>query len=51
MNERVTVKFMLLDKKSTALELRIGNGNLQQSEYLYNQAIAEITSKDSKGVK
>ena len=36
-------------KNSTALEFRIGQGNLKQSEYLYNQAIAELPTENNKG--
>lgn len=49
MKEKVLVKFKLIDENATALEFRIGKGDLKQSEYLYNQAIAELPADDNKG--
>ena len=38
-NEVVTVKFELLSKERTTVEIRIGSGDLKKSEYLYDQIL------------
>lgn len=39
-NEKVLVTFALIKKDLTSIEIRIGNGNLKQSEYIYDQILA-----------
>ncbi len=43
----VTVEFELLSKELTALKIRVGGGNLEQSEYLYDRILS--TAAASKG--
>ena len=44
-NEDVAVKFELLSKELTAVEIRIGSDNLEQSEYLYDQILITVAAR------
>lgn len=48
-DDDVIVTFKLLEKDLTAVEIRIGDGNLQQSEYIYDQILATVAAGNRGG--
>ena len=48
-NEDVYVAFKLLEKNRTAVEILVGDGNLKQSEYLYDQMLALLAENEKGG--
>lgn len=50
-DEHVSVTFELLEKDLTAVEVRIGDGNLPQSEYLYDLILAALAADYGGGTK
>jgi hypothetical protein len=48
-NKAVSVDLYLLSKKRTAVEIRIGGGNIKQSEYLYDQILRAVAADAGEG--
>ncbi len=44
--DEVLVNLTLVEKGLTAVKIRIGDGNLKQSEYLYDEILARINAED-----
>jgi hypothetical protein len=49
LNEAVLVTFELLDEDLTLVEIKVGDGNLEQSEFLYEQMLAKVVVGEGGG--
>ena len=47
----ITVRLELISKKLTSIEIKVGSGNLKQSEYIYNEAVKKLYTNKKENSK